>query len=221
LEQLTLFAEDSPAKTLALPEKVQDLKAQDQDFGLSSIASSKKSSRRGSSQKTSQPFAVEDWIKFSGASLRSGTMWNGTVYPLQPLVQSTRGIASGLLPTPVSSDATSGAVIGKNDTFYVTRSGMPRKVNQNGKDGSVGLARLVKLTAPDFWPTPTSSEHKFRLKGNTQASKCLEAQARRGELQSGASGALNPTWVEWLMGFPAEWTDLSNLETPSSPKSPN
>jgi hypothetical protein len=22
------------------------------------------------------------------------------------------------------------------------------------------------------------------------------------------SGKLNPTWVEWLMGFPLEWTDL-------------
>ena len=32
-----------------------------------------------------------------------------------------------------------------------------------------------------MYPTPTHSEHKFRLKGNTQASKCLEAMARRGD----------------------------------------
>ena len=27
------------------------------------------------------------------------------------------------------------------------------------------------------------------------------------------NGALNPTWVEWLMGFPLGWTDLQPLET--------
>jgi len=27
-------------------------------------------------------------------------------------------------------------------------------------------------------------------------------------------GALNPTWVEWLMGFPLGWTDLKPSETP-------
>jgi DNA (cytosine-5)-methyltransferase 1 len=55
-------------------------------------------------------------------------------------------------PTPTASDGTSGAVIGKNDTFYTTSTGMPRKVNQNGKDGSVGLGRLVQM-----WPTPSTS----------------------------------------------------------------
>ena len=50
-----------------------------------------------------------------------------------------------LLPTPVSSDATTGAIIGKNDTYRETSTGMPRKINQNGTDGSVGLGRLVKL----------------------------------------------------------------------------
>ena len=28
------------------------------------------------------------------------------------------------------------------------------------------------------------------------------------------TGALNPTWVEWLMGFPLGWTDLNASETP-------
>tara|TARA_Y100000593_G_scaffold52177_2_gene98038 strand:- start:443 stop:736 length:294 start_codon:yes stop_codon:yes gene_type:complete len=37
--------------------------------------------------------------------------------------------------------------------------------------------------------------------------------------QSG--GQLNPTWVEWLMGFPDGWTDLEDSVTPSSPRSPN
>ena len=28
------------------------------------------------------------------------------------------------------------------------------------------------------------------------------------------SGQLNPTWVEWLMGFPLGWTDLEDSATP-------
>lgn len=36
-----------------------------------------------------------------------------------------------------------------------------------------------------------------------------------------SGGRLNPTWVEWLMGFPLGWTALKPLETPSFPKSQN
>jgi len=31
-------------------------------------------------------------------------------------------------------------------------------------------------------------------------------------------GSLNPTWVEWLMGYPLGFTDLKPSETPSSHK---
>ena len=61
-------------------------------------------------------------------------------------------------------------------------------------------------------PTPTVGEEKFRLKGNSQASKCLEAMARRGELDTTA-GPLNPEFVEWLMGVPTDWTELGCWET--------
>lgn len=65
-------------------------------------------------------------------------------------------MTSNLLPTPVASDATMGAVIGKEDSFRITSTGMPRKMNRNGQDGSVGLARLVKLW--DLLPTPTATD---------------------------------------------------------------
>jgi hypothetical protein len=38
--------------------------------------------------------------------------------------------------------------------------------------------------------------------------------------KSTGSGTLNPTWVEWLMGYPLGWTDLNHLETVSYLKSP-
>lgn len=65
-------------------------------------------------------------------------------------------VKTNLLPTPLASDATMGAVIGREDKFRITSTGMPRKVNRNGQDGSVGLARLVKLW--DLLPTPTATD---------------------------------------------------------------
>ena len=60
-------------------------------------------------------------------------------------------------------------------------------------------------------PTPCANEDSFRLGGNTQQSKTLEAQARRGEL--GEAGPLNPQFVETMMGLPIGWTDCASLET--------
>jgi hypothetical protein len=39
-------------------------------------------------------------------------------------------------------------------------------------------------------------------------------------LQTQVGGSLNPTWVEWLMGFPPEWTVCEPLVTPSSRSKP-
>jgi hypothetical protein len=38
---------------------------------------------------------------------------------------------------------------------------------------------------------------------------------------TGTPGPLNPTWVEWLMGFPLEWTVCEPSATPSSRRSPS
>ena len=75
----------------------------------------------------------------------------------------------------------------------------------------VKLAHLTKEKESTSWPTPTTSEQKYRLQGDSQASKCLEAKARKGEL-SPVSGQLNPEWVEWLMGVPTGWTELGLWE---------
>ena len=40
-------------------------------------------------------------------------------------------------------------------------------------------------------------------------------------LKNQTGGQLNPTWVEWLMGYPSGWTDCEASATPSSPKSPS
>ena len=66
------------------------------------------------------------------------------------------------------------------------------------------LAALVK------WPTPTVCGNHNR-KGCSPTSGDGLAVAVSKEECSG--GPLNPTWVEWLMGWPIGWTDLEALET--------
>jgi DNA (cytosine-5)-methyltransferase 1 len=65
--------------------------------------------------------------------------------------------------------------------------------------------------------------------GNTGSRQILQRRVESGDMtetelkamSAGNGGRLNPTWVEWLMGFPLGWTDLEDLETQSSHKSPN
>jgi len=61
-----------------------------------------------------------------------------------------------------------------------------------------GFALKEIIARPEMWPTPTAN----RWSG-------LQSHGENAIL-----GPLNPTWVEWLMGFPAEWTDLEHSETP-------
>ena len=112
----------------------------------------------------------------------------------------------GLLPSPVASDATTGAIIGKEDKFIVTKNGTPRKVNKNGENGSVGLARMVQLG--ELLPTPTTNDGKN--------STIPESQTKRQQLpgvigrncppsDGQDSPQLNPLFVEEMMGFPPDW----------------
>jgi hypothetical protein len=67
-----------------------------------------------------------------------------------------------------------------------------------------GLAERVK------WGTPKAQDSRHALWDR--------GKSNLGEQVSGLhnGGKLNPTWVEWLMGWPLEWTDLKPLEMDKS-----
>jgi site-specific DNA-cytosine methylase len=72
-----------------------------------------------------------------------------------------------------------------------------------------------------MWPTPRAAiGMTMKLSqgmANLRHKKYLETEVAYQEKAPG--GTLNPTWVEWLMGYPAEYTDLNHWETLSSPRS--
>ena len=64
-----------------------------------------------------------------------------------------------------------------------------------------------------FWPTLTASigakcGGRHRGKADTLASRLAEVEG----LSTSSTGRVNPTWAEWLMGFPEGWTDSAPLE---------
>jgi DNA (cytosine-5)-methyltransferase 1 len=91
-----------------------------------------------------------------------------------------------------------------------------RGKHHSGNGFGLNLANAVK-----FWPTPQASDCRDR--GNL-SSGVVHRRREKGkqlglsQVVSEISGALNPTWVEWLMGFPTGHTDLKPSETQSSPK---
>jgi hypothetical protein len=80
--------------------------------------------------------------------------------------------------------------------------------HKNGKHGwNTGAAVNDSLSEDPvrMWPTPTARDHKDSG-DNTDYQKIKE----KSKLAGYAGGSLNPQWVEWLMGYPAGWTELED-----------
>ena len=113
------------------------------------------------------------------------------------------------------------------------------RLSELGTDGQGSFSLLPTIR---MWPTPTARDSKGtnslehltqpKMKGNAHHTVQLAnavklfttpcASDSRGSnggknhrsLRTDVAGQLNPEWVEWLMGFPIGWTDLSASETP-------
>ena len=79
--------------------------------------------------------------------------------------------------------------------------------HQSGRD----LEAAARTRA---WPTPTAQDASNNAGPSQYERNSLPLNAAVG-------GALNPEWVDWLMGYPTGWTALAPSETPSSRKSRN
>ena len=66
---------------------------------------------------------------------------------------------------------------------------------------------LETVVGRRMWPTPMAHD------GKDCGSSPSQAGRNSPTLPVAAGGKLNPTWVEWLMGWPIGWTDLQPLET--------
>jgi hypothetical protein len=99
-EKSMLSQVDSLAKICQPQEKAQDLTESDQDSGEKWQGSFAKYNPDTHSLRTPQCLLFEDSTEFCATLPRWGLMLDGELWEQQTLVQNTRGIESGLSPTP-------------------------------------------------------------------------------------------------------------------------
>jgi hypothetical protein len=86
---------------------------------------------------------------------------------------------------------------------------------QKGDNGTRYPMLLGAVDPARLWPTPRAEYDSGKHRGSSDT---LHSAIKS---QYPSSGALNPTWVEWLMGYPLGWTDCGDSATRSSRRSRN
>jgi hypothetical protein len=211
---LTWFLAGFLAKTSARQGKERALTEPEADFGARWLESFARWDRASSSWKTPQCSLLADLDVFSETWPRWGMMRAGGCSEQSMPVLRTSETESGLWRTPMARD---------------------------WKDMSCS-SQIYRQDQVKMWPTPCATDHKGSGKTGTLRDR-LDYAAERGatksntyatpqarDFRSGSTdrwdnpertrnlndqigGQLNPTWVEWLMGWPIGWTDLKPLET--------
>ena len=130
------------------------------------------------------------------------------------LAASARGMSASellssrlMFPTPLASDTNTNRDARNLDVF-LSENGIFRKRTKSGSIWSLSLSAAV------FYLTPVASDgFRSTLKPSSfdprKKDGNLSAQMVYLEKPEADDMALNPDWVEWLMGFPQGWTDVS------------
>jgi len=189
----------SPARTSARQERAQALQGRAAAYGRTTPELLAMYDPATSSWRTSQLCLDGDLALFSETWPRSGMMRNGIAYRLPPLVPHTGATGYGSLPTHSIPTPTASDHIERRSTSTETLNFATNK--------SVSLDRFAKQ-----FPTPNA------VRFHTPRTTPRSAMEYDGVTPLG-NGGLNPTFVEWLMGFPLGWTVLEASATPSSRRS--
>lgn len=213
LEELTSSSAASPASPGVRPgsKEAQKMTA---TSGRKWLALLKSYGLNISLARTCEDLLTREWAS-SAAFLTwkaSDTAPSHLLFQLAPLMPRTDETASGLLHTPTAKANQMAPSMKERDlgSWWPT----PRTT---GLDGGSNSRKAAK--ARGMWPTPlardSAGQWMSHERRETREPDTLGSWTHKYE----GSGALNPTWVEWLMGFPTGWTDLEPSEMPSSRKS--
>lgn len=191
-ELLTWFLAGFRARTSARQEKALGLTESAAGCGARWQELSVKYDPDSCSWKTHLCLWGEDLPESSVILPRWGLMRNGVCLERMTLAHRTAANDAGLWATPSATDGKRGGTITENMT-------------------GVSLAQMVKT--PMRWPTPTAMTNTGGSALCKWGDSGARAQLRKMVTPQELNGALNPVWVEWLMGWPQGWTDLRPLET--------
>ena len=223
--QLMSSTEDSLAKTSASRAAVRAWRESEADFLMKSSVLFAKLVRRLSFLKTCRPFVLADLAQSSEHLPIFGMTVAGRVYLPLNLEPRTYANVGSSWPTPKAADGTRTGMQTmfrynertgrKNLISEVAKSLWPTPRASDGPKGSPGQhgskGDLTLSSAVHLWRTPTASL------GSARGAVLPERRIQLGHsvsLMDQVGGQLNPTWVEWLMGYPSEWTALEDWVTP-------
>lgn len=176
----------SRAKGSHVPERGEACRIRVQPSGGNSGDASLKRSLPGLSSKTPRSCKLKDFKLFWKKLPKSGTMRNGVLFA-QPMLErpiSDAGCSYSYIPTPTTRDLIQVRGLGK----------------ATGNKRGTTLGGWVRM-----FPTPTCQDAHNNGGPSQHRRKVTPLNAVIG-------GKLNPTWVEWLMGWPVGWTELSDSE---------
>ena len=146
------------------------------------------------------------WERTMPAHLTSETesgCWVGT--PTASMTVRSEEFAKGRIPQPAEfvkrwptpqahKTTESGEIVNADGTPWDGKSKPHSK--STGRPITTALADAVKFATPQARDFRTGQQSRW------------ENPERTRNLNDQIGGQLNPSWVEWLMGWPLEWTDL-------------
>ena len=177
--------------------------------------------------RTHQCSFLGDLEPFSETWPQWGLMRDGECWEQRTLEQTIRGTGFGLSPNGVDSFHTpnktgldggsnSRKALKKRQENWPTpdancgQRGTQPNWTPKRKSGHPAQYTINQAVRDKMFPTPTCHNAK-------ECASPSEYNRNTPTLATHAGGKLNPTWVEWLMGWPLEWTDLKPLETDKFP----
>ncbi len=201
---LMWYREDFLAKTYPVQDEAQELTENDPACGAKWHELSAKYDLDLCSWRTHQCLWDEE-LHWSSVTLpRWGTTVSGVLFQHPTAERPINETGSGLWATPTTMDKLprkSAQALHREAT--IARPGRSKPANLRDQVSNMNQ-----------WPTPQASDNRDR--GNLGSPATLRRkekgkQISLGQSVSDISGALNPPWVEWLMGWPLGWTDLKPL----------
>ena len=217
-ELLMSYREGFLARTSQLQEKAMDLTGNEAGCGEKWHGLLARFDQDSHLWRTVQCSLLEDLNESLQTLPQWGMTVGGELYLLPTLVQNTNENESGLWLTPTVMDG-----LPPRNPEALERQ---YQNNRKGRTTHATLREQVVYPPPkEMFPTPTMRDYKGANGFETTKKKMAEGlRAHMGQLpnavqhleQKPIGGTLNPTWVEWLMGWPLGWTDLKPLEMDKS-----
>lgn len=161
--------------------------------------------------KTYQGCLFEGVSTYSETLPSAGTMRNGRLYRRQMSEHPISENASGLLGTPTATMKL------RSERFRKGRSPNPAEAARwptpTGRDHKDGTAESCKnvpvnslLGRAVHWPTPKTPTGGGQMERTTKGGGIRKLEDAVSKDVGYNTGSLNPTFVEYLMGFPKDWT---------------